>query len=47
MKLILLAGSTSSNPKTSKIQNSMSQNDDPTIAIYVGIYSIEGPDVGG
>ena len=37
---------TSSNPRTSKIQKSMSQNDDPKMAISIGISSIEGPDVG-
>ena len=29
-----------------KKQNSMSQNDDPNMAIAIGIHSIEGPDVG-
>ena len=29
-----------------KFQKSMSQNDDPQMAISIGIYSIEGPDVG-
>ena len=36
----------SSNPRTSKIQKSMSQNGDPNMAISLGIYGIEGLDAG-
>ena len=42
----VLLGCTSSNPGTSKIQESMSQNGDPKMTISIGIYSLEGPDVG-
>ena len=37
-------GCTSSNPRT--LKKSMSQNGDPKMAISIGIYSIEEPDVG-
>ena len=41
-----MLGCTSSNPRTSKIHKSMSQNGDPKMAISTGTYSIKGPDVG-
>ena len=41
----VLLGCTSSNPRTSKIQETMSRDGDPKMAISIGICRIEGPDL--
>ena len=46
MKFILSCWDVLPVTRTSTIQKSMSQNGDPKIAISMGKYSIEGPDVG-